>query len=413
MGLLEELARVVGSTHVLIEPDQTAGYETDWTGRFHGEALAVVRPADALEVAAVIDAAARHGHRVMVQGGNTGLVGGSVPAGGEVLLSTLRLNGIARDGTDVVAGAGAKLEAVQAEAAAMGRRFAVDIASRGSATVGGMIATDAKGAFAGAVGGMGDQVLEISGMSPRGPVTAADGLVGSEGTAAVVTSARLRTIAPRRDSITALVPVPTVERAAELAARCAGLLAAEVLTQSCAALTGGGLPPAARREAWVVILDADGGPETLAPALEDHPEALVGTDAATRARLWAIRHELSEAVVRRGVPHKVDVTLSSSQMDAFADVLELPDGEVYLYGHLGHDSLHVNVVGPPPEDHGVDAALYDLAESVGGSAVGEHGVGRVKVDRLDAVARSERVATKRRWDPDGLLNPGVLVSGPD
>jgi len=143
------LCSVVGAEHVLTDPDLKASAEVDWTGRWRGTARAVVRPGAPGEVAAVLAACAAAGVPVVPQGGNTGLVGGGVPAGvdGAVVLSTRRLSGlapVAADGT-VVAGAGATIAAVQAHAAAAGWQFGMDWAARDSATVGGAIATNAGG----------------------------------------------------------------------------------------------------------------------------------------------------------------------------------------------------------------------------------------------------------------------------
>ncbi len=147
-GLLSQLVGAVGPDHVLTEPDAVAGYCVDWTGRFRGAASAVVRPASTVEVAAVVAICRRHGVALVPQGGNTGLVGGSVPLGGELVLSLRRLNGIGDvdKGTgQLTAGAGATLAAVQHAAEAAGWAYGVDFASRDTATVGGTIATNAGG----------------------------------------------------------------------------------------------------------------------------------------------------------------------------------------------------------------------------------------------------------------------------
>ena len=121
--LEQALAGVVGKPNVLVDPDVKASYEVDWSGRFRGTARCVVRPADTAEVVAVLRACAAAGVPVTVQGGNTGLVGAGVPAGGEVLLSLVRLDQV--DPVDAVAaevtvGAGVRLEALQRHAAAAG-----------------------------------------------------------------------------------------------------------------------------------------------------------------------------------------------------------------------------------------------------------------------------------------------------
>src|SRR5581483_2192490 len=147
-ALIAALTDVVGPHHVLTDPELTASFETDWTGRFAGRAAAVVRPGSTEEAAAVMAALSTAGRPVVPQGGNTGLVGGGVPLHGEVVLSLRRLSSI--DAVDVAAGqvtagAGATLAAVDAAAAGAGLAFGVDLAARDSATVGGMVATNAGG----------------------------------------------------------------------------------------------------------------------------------------------------------------------------------------------------------------------------------------------------------------------------
>src|SRR4051812_26040611 len=142
--LIEQLRAALGPAHVLTDPDLRAPYETDWTGRFSGTALAVARPASTEQVAAVVRACAEHGVALVPQGGNTGLVGGGVPRGGEVLLSLARLGDLG--GVDVAtaqveAGAGVTLAALHAHAAAAGMDAALDFGARDSATVGGIVAT--------------------------------------------------------------------------------------------------------------------------------------------------------------------------------------------------------------------------------------------------------------------------------
>ncbi|MEP6808188.1 MAG: FAD-binding oxidoreductase, partial [Chloroflexota bacterium] len=151
-SLLEALRDAVGPTHLLTDTDLRASYETDWTRRWHGDALAVARPASTDEVVAVLRACVAAGVAVIPQGGNTGLVGGSVPRTTarrpQVVLSTLRLRDLepveAIDGTATV-GAGVTLTALQAHARPSGFGFGVDLAARDSATIGGMIATNAGG----------------------------------------------------------------------------------------------------------------------------------------------------------------------------------------------------------------------------------------------------------------------------
>src|SRR5215213_6196183 len=145
---MQDLTPIVGVEHVLVDDDVRAPYETDWTRRFSGRAAAVVRPADVEQVAGVLRACGQAGVAVVPQGGNTGLVGGGVPRGGEVVLSTARftaLGEVDRATLQVSAGAGVTLAALQEHARAAGLDAGVDFGARDSATVGGLVATDAGG----------------------------------------------------------------------------------------------------------------------------------------------------------------------------------------------------------------------------------------------------------------------------
>ena len=209
-ALAAELTEVTGPEHVLTDPDVTAGYTTDWTRRFSGQARCVVRPADTGEVAAVLLACGRHGVPVVPQGGNTGLVGGGVPvATGAVVLSARRLrrlDPVDKLSAQVTAGAGVTIAELRAHAAGAGLEYGVDLAARESATVGGTIATNAGGIQTIRYGPTRAQLLGLEAVLADGRVISRLGgiqadntgydltglLAGSEGTLGVITTARLR-----------------------------------------------------------------------------------------------------------------------------------------------------------------------------------------------------------------------------
>src|SRR5690349_17356698 len=222
--LIEELRDVVGASQVLVDEDLRAPYEVDWTRRFTGRARCVVRPADTAQVAAVVRACAGAGVPVTIQGGNTGLVGGGVPAGGDVLLSLSRLaelSTVDAVSAQVTAGAGVRLEALQVHARAAGLEFGVDLAARSQCSVGGLIATNAGGVRVVRYGSMRAQVAGVEAVLADGSVVsrlappAKDNtgydltqlLCGSEGTLGVITRARLRLVPPAGASAVALVAV--------------------------------------------------------------------------------------------------------------------------------------------------------------------------------------------------------------
>jgi FAD/FMN-containing dehydrogenase len=452
--LLASLRAAVGDAHVLTDAGLRAGYETDWTRRWRGDALAVVRPANTEEVAAVLVACAEAAAAVVPQGGNTGLVGGSVPRAArdrpQVVLSMVRLRDV--EAVDVAAGeltaaAGATLAAVQQHVRTAGYAFGVDLGARDSATIGGMIAANAGGIQVLRHGPMRRQLVGIEAVLADGSVLRRlPGLVkdntgyhlpsllaGSEGTLAVVTRARLRLVPhlPRRAA--AMLALDGADDAADLAGvlrrRLPNLLAAELMFEDGIRLVlrhAGLAHPFSQQHPAYLLVEADGASDPtdeLAAAIEAGGalvhDAVLATDEAQRGRLWQLRERHTEAVNAAGVPHKLDVAVPVGRLGEFANRVRAvisevaPDASVYLYGHVGDGNLHVNVVGPAPEDEAVDAAVLELAIAFGGTISAEHGIGVAKTRWLEADRGPADVAAmraiKHALDPSGVLNPGVLL----
>jgi FAD/FMN-containing dehydrogenase len=435
--VLQRLASIVGPSHVLTDPDLTAAFEVDWTGRWSGRSLAVVRPADRDEVAAVLRLCGSEGVVVVPQGGNTGLVGGAVPPDGAVVLVTTRLRSLGPvDGVSgqLTAGAGATLAAVAAAVRGSGWEVGIDLAARDSATVGGMVATNAGGAQAVRHGPMRARVAGLEAVLADGSVVSrmaglakdntgyhlAGLFTGSEGTRGVITAVRLQLVPAAGARVTALVALDSTAAAVELvaAARSAlpGLLAAElfheeglqlVLDHASLAHPFGGVAAGA-----YLLLETSDSAEALAAAVED---ALFSEDAAGRERLWQYRERHTEAINAAGVPHKLDVSLPIGRIAEFEERCMALVGDrarVVLYGHLGDGNLHVNLLGPAPDDETLDEAVLRLVIEMDGSISAEHGIGRAKagllpLDRSAGDLAAMR-AIKRALDPAGILNPGVL-----
>jgi FAD/FMN-containing dehydrogenase len=431
-GIERALAGVVGGGHVLVDDDVRAGYEVDWTGRFRGRTPAVVRPGSVEEVAGVLAVCAAAGVAVVPQGGNTGLVGGSVPLAGEVVLSLRRLASVgAVDelAAQITVGAGATLEAVDSAAALCGLAVGVDLAARGTATIGGMVATNAgglrhvrHGAMRAAVAGVeavladGSVVSHLGGLAKDNTGYDLAGLLcGSEGTLGVVTAVRLRLVPRLVDATTALVGFSDVDTALRALRRAGVVEAAEVMFADGLALVAahlGGSPVPVR--APVVVLFEWAGEEV--PDLPGALDAAVATEPSRRAALWRWREAHTEAVNALGTPHKLDVTLPLAELAAFVDSVPslVPAGSTtVVFGHLADGNLHVNVVGPAPDDDAVDDAILRAVAARGGSISAEHGIGTAK-KRWLSLGRSEAEiaafrAVKRALDPGGLLNPNVLL----
>ena len=232
--LLQQLRDIVGSGHLIVEPEVMAPYSIDWTGRFIGQPTAVVRPGDSREVAAVVDLCRDTGVALVPQGGNTGLVGGSVPLEGEVVLSLRRLAGV-RDvdalGGQLSAGAGTTVADVQAAAEAAGWAYGVDLGSRDSATIGGTIATNAGGlqvlrhgptraqlVGCEAVLGTGGTISHMRGlMKDNTGYDLAGLLCGSEGTLGVVTAVRVCLVPSAPERVTSILAFSSTAAAVDAA----------------------------------------------------------------------------------------------------------------------------------------------------------------------------------------------------
>jgi FAD/FMN-containing dehydrogenase len=448
MDLEQALSGVVGSGHVMTDPDVKSSYELDWTGRYRGDSRLVVRPADTAEVAAVVGVCARYGVAVVPQGGNTGLVGASIPRGGEVLLSLRRLTAVepvnAGSG-QLTVGAGVTLAALQAAARAAGLDAGIDFGARDSCTIGGVVACDGGGARALRYGTARARVAGLEAVMANGSVVsrlaglAKDNagydlpalLVGSEGTLGVITRVRWKLV-PRLDArVAALVPLASAAEAVKLVG---SLRACAPSLESCDFFLDEALElvlahrrrdaPLPRRAPFYVLAEcaARTDPtEEMAAALEAGgcEEAVMADDTAGREALWVLREGLPDAINAAGVPHKLDVGVPLHRLAEFIDavpeaVIEAGAQRAVLFGHLGDGNVHVNVLGAAADDVRVDDAVLELAVACGGTISAEHGVGVTKarwLERSRGRAEVEAMrALKRALDPGGRLNPGAVLA---
>lgn len=443
---LGELRGIVGDRHVLTDPDLTAGHAVDWTGRWRGSTPAVVRPGSTDEVAAVVAACRRSRTPMVPQGGNTGLVGGGVPLHGEVVLSLARLDRIEdvdADGGQLTAGAGATIAAVQAAADEAGWAYGVDLAARGSATVGGTVATNAGGLHVLRHGDTRAQLVGVEAVLGTGEVISHLGgllkdntgyhlpslLCGSEGTLGVVTRARLRLVPRHEQRVVAIVGLASMAEAVALGGRlrrqAPDVDAIEFLTAACRELVG--LPPplgpGADHAVYVLVECAGHADPTdgLAAVIGDLPVAVAGpADPGRRADLWRYRESITEAVNGIGPPVKLDVTLPAAELARFVEDVPaaLPAGaRAWLFGHVADGNVHVNVTGVDPTEESVDDAVLRLVAERGGSISAEHGIGAAKLPWLRLVRSEEELAAMRALkaalDPDGILNPHALLPPTD
>jgi FAD/FMN-containing dehydrogenase len=439
--LVGQLVNAIGAEHVLRVPDVMAAYVVDWTGRYQGNALCVVRPETVEQVSSILHACNIAGVGVVPQGGNTGLVGGSVPAldSGAVVLSLTRLNSMGPVDPvtgQVSVGAGVTLAALHAHAKAAGWSFGVDLAARDSATIGGMVATNAGGIHVVGNGMMRKQVLGIEAVLATGEVIRSMSglaknntgydltqlLCGSEGTLGVITEVSLQLIRPRSTELI-LAGCDSVNAALAIASRFAGqLAAAEIMDRSgivsVSRVTGITVP---FPTPFHVLVEVSGG--VSADSLEDLEHVTLAMDSRDRENYWALRERITEAMAVEctGVSHKLDISVPLADLDTvyreITTYLDQPGvRDVVLFGHLMDGNFHVffTTDADGSDEEALDTAVLELVAAHGGSISAEHGVGHMKADHLH-LSRSAAEITAMRGikaalDPQGILNPGVLFT---
>jgi FAD/FMN-containing dehydrogenase len=469
VSLLDDLRAALGAAHVLVGAD-AAPYEVDWRKRFHGRALAVVRPGSTAEVAEVVKACRRAGASIVAQGGNTGLVGGSVPdgSGRQVLLSLARMSRVRTvDAANLtlIAEAGCVLQRVQETAAEHGLMFALSLAAEGSCTIGGNLATNAGGTQVLRYGNARELCLGLEVVTADGRVwnglsalrkdntgyDLRDLLIGSEGTLGIITAAALKLHPRPRATMTAVAALPSLAAAVQLLGRAhallgPGLTGFEIMNEASLGLVRTHFPQLrhalgpAPWTALVELSDAEGeahAAAALEALLGDALErALIG-DAAVAASLeqaramWHLRETIPMAQVVEGGNIKHDIALPISALEEFVASTDaalaraFPGIRVIDFGHLGDGNLHYNVQPPPGSDvddflarheHAITALVYDAVSARAGSISAEHGIGMLKRDELAArkspVALDLMRAIKNALDPDAVLNPGRVLPTP-
>ena len=434
---------------VVTDPDVLAGHAVDWTGQWSGPVLGMVRPRTTRQVVEVLGVAQEAGIAVQVQGGNTGLVGGSVPGEPALLLSTRGLADLHPvDATErtVVVGAGVTAARLAAHAAAAGLAFGVDLAARDSATVGGMAATNAGGQGVVAHGTMRDNVRGLTAVLADGRVISTVGrprkdttgydltglLVGSEGTLGVITEVEV-VLHPRPAAPTvALLACPSLADAVRLAraVQAAGwpLLAAEVVdapgVARAARVLGLPDPLAPLAQAWLLLLEVADGATGDGLASVAGEVIAVGTDPVQRERLWRYRERQTElyASLPAPGPQKLDVSLRLDRLDEAVTAIHGAvaaggtragaPGPAWagFFGHALDGNLHVQLVDAAP---GVAGGVLAEVAQLEGSISAEHGIGRLKAPYLHLARSPGEIAWMRQLrgtvDPGRLLNRGVLL----
>jgi FAD/FMN-containing dehydrogenase len=466
--LLDALRQIVGPANVLTEGDLSA-FEQDWRKRERGKALAVVRPASTLEVAAVIKACATAGVSVVPQGGNTGMVVGSTPdaSGTQVVLSLLRMNQVrSLDGANltITVDAGCVLQTIQETCEKAGFLFPLSLASEGSCTIGGNLGTNAGGTQVVRYGNTRELCLGLEVVTPQGDIW--DGLsglrkdntgydlrhlmIGSEGTLGVITAATMKLYPLPLSQLTAFAAVPSLDAAVELLGLAhrhlgSGLTGFEVMGQFALRLVVKHFPqqkvPLFESVPYCVVLEnSDHESETHARASFEHlleaameqgcvTDAVVAESITQARQLWHIRESIPLAQAQEGLNIKHDISIAVSRIPEFVRITDellqkaFPGVRLVNYGHLGDGNLHYNVQAPEgcdaeaflkDQEKGVNAVVYDMVDQFRGSISAEHGVGSLKRDKLEQhkspVALGMMRAIKQALDPQNRMNPGRVLS---
>ena len=468
-AFLDAASRILGPRGLTRDPELLAPWLTDWRGRYTGAACALASPADTGQVAALVRLCAAHRVPIVPQGGNSGMSGGATPdASGSALLISLRrmdaIRGWDEDARQVVCEAGVVLQTLHEAAAKRRLRFPLTLGGKGSATIGGLVSTNAGGTQVLRHGTMRAQVRGLEAVLPDGSVLDTLAalkkdnrgfdlkqlLIGSEGTLGIVTAATLAlspAIASRRVLFVGLESVHAARKLLLTAQDHAGdaLEGFEIMPrdalESVLAYEASARDPLASRHAWYALLElvAD---EAQAPTLEKRATALLETayesglleDATIAANetqaeaLWALREGISSAERAHGPALQHDISVPAESMPAFIEqasaTLEsrFAGTQAVAFGHLGDGNVHFHLRAPEGATRGawedaegkaISAAVHDLVTEWGGSISAEHGIGQMKVDELARLADPARLSilrgVKQALDPLGLMNPGKLV----
>lgn len=464
---VDRLAGIVGDAGLLTQPADMAPYLTDERQRYHGSALAIVRPATTEEVSAIVRLCADTRVAIVPQGGNTSLCGAATPFehGGEIVLSLARMNRVREIDPinyTITVEAGVILVDVQRAAEEVDRLFPLSLGGEGTARIGGNLSTNAGGTGVLRYGTARELTLGLEVVLPDGRVW--DGLsglrkdntgydlkqlfLGAEGTLGVITAAVLK-LFPRPGEVrTAFVAVPDPRTAVELLARSRIASGDRVTTFELIPrlplelvlrhIPGARDPLASEYPAYVLFelasSQSDDDLRALMEAvLSDAMEAGLALDAAIAesgqqaADFWRLRETLPEAQKLEGASIKHDVSVPISRIADFMEKASakveaaVPGLRVCAFGHLGDGNIHFNLCQPEGADGDgfmarmtdLNRIVHDTVVAMRGSISAEHGIGRLRKDELAHYASDVKLDLMRRiktaLDPEGIMNPGKVI----
>lgn len=466
---LEQAEALLGPRGLSRDAEVMAPWLVDWRGRYTGQAVALASPASTTEVAELVKLCAAHGVPIVPQGGNSGMCGGATPddSGAAILLSLRRMDAISTLDAEAgmaVCGAGVILQNLHEAADNAGMRFPLTLGGKGSATIGGLISTNAGGTQVLRHGTMRAQVLGIEAVLPDGGIYDSLAplkkdnrgfdlkqlLIGSEGTLGIVTAATLRLLPAVAGRAVLWAGVESLHHARQLLLRAqtsAGdaLEGFEVMPRHSLEAVLAHLPdardPLGEAHPWYALIELIGTKATagnltdlaekfLAEALESEllQDATIAANESQAEQLWLLRDSISPAERALGPAMQHDISVPVEKMPDFVEMAtpvieaQFPGTRAIAFGHLGDGNVHFHVLAPPQATPGeweeedgkaISAAVHDLVTEWGGSISAEHGIGQMKRDELgrlgDPVALAIMRSVKQALDPRGLMNPGKLV----
>ena len=463
-AFIENLRAIVGDLGLITQHADMASYLTDWRGNYTGQALAVVRPASTLEVAAVVKICAATHTPIVPQGGNTGLVGGGIPdnSGRAIILSLRRMNRIREidlANSAITVDAGCILQTIQDAAREHQQFFPLSLAAEGTCTIGGNLSTNAGGTAVLRYGNTRDLVLGIETVTPDGSIwhglkalrkdnTGYDLkhlLMGAEGTLGIITGAVLKLYPIPQRTCTAMVAIAEAQDSVALLKmirdalgdRLTGFeLMSRVCIDSVIKYFPATIEPFSARHDWQALIELtdtmhespldDALSGALIPAFDSGlvRDAIIATSEAQAAAMWNIREQIPEAEKLEGKSVKHDISLPISRIGAFINLAgpqlknAFPTAEVICFGHIGDGNLHYNLSFPgaaPTLDQtrAANNIVYGLLDEMHGSISAEHGLGQMKRDEIthhkSTVELDMMRAIKKALDPLNIMNPGKVI----
>ncbi|MEP3051476.1 MAG: FAD-binding oxidoreductase [Erythrobacter sp.] len=468
-NFIEAARNLLGEKGLTQDPDLIDPWLTDWRGRFTGKAIGLASPESTAQTAELVKLCAQYGVPIVPQGGNSGMVGGATPDqnGDAILLSTRRMNAIRSldaDAGQAVCEAGVILQNLHEAAEEGDMRFPLTLGGKGSATIGGLVSTNAGGTQVLKHGTMRAQVLGLEAVLADGQIfhgltdlkkdnrgfDLKQLLIGSEGTLGIVTAANLRLLPAQTARVVIWAGLNSIADARSLLkhferAMPDRLEGFEVVPDHCLASVLKHVPdaraPFQQAYKWNALIElvatkgdtlalSEAAQQVLEPALHSGllVDAVIAANEAQAEAFWLLRDAIAPAERARGPAMQHDISVPVDKMPAFVEAAiaevesNFPGTKAVAFGHLGDGNVHFHALAPEGAVPGhwedsqgklISAQVNNLVTEWGGSISAEHGIGQLKVGELnrlgDPVSLSMMRAVKDALDPSGILNPGKLV----